>query len=151
MSLSKLMTALGAAAVVAAATPVLAQPVAAARLNPNTATAAQLAALPQLNPGLAASIQRARPFKTTADFNTLVRQTLSAEQAQALYPQLFVPISLNTATREEIALIPGMTPRMIREFLEYRPYTSIEQFNREIGKYVDQTELARLRSYVALN
>jgi len=121
------------------------------RLNPNTATATQLSAVPGVTPALAASLQSKKPFKSTADFNTAVRATLSAEQAAALYPQLFVPINLNTATREEIALIPGMTPRMVREFLEYRPYTSIDQFNREIGKYVDQTELARLRSYVALN
>ena len=72
------------------------------------------------------------------------------EVRQALYPQLFVPINLNTATREEIALIPGMTPRMIGEFLEYKPYASIDVFNREIGKYVPAAEVARLRSYVTL-
>lgn len=159
MSPSKVLIAVAAVATLAGAglanaqtpAPARAAPAAsAARLNPNTATPAQLAAVPQLNPALIAAIQSQRPFKTTGDFNTLVRQTLTAEQAQALYPQLFLPINLNSATREEIALVPGMTPRMIREFLEYRPYTSIDQFNREIGKYVDQTELARLRSYVAL-
>jgi len=39
---------------------------------------------------------------------------------------------------------------MIREFEEYRPYKDIEQFNREIGKYVDEAEVARLRSYVSI-
>jgi len=34
--------------------------------------------------------------------------------------------------------------------MEYRPYTSIEQFRREIGKYVDKDELARLERYVAV-
>jgi hypothetical protein len=46
--------------------------------------------------------------------------------------------------------IPGMTNRMVHEFEEYRPYTSIEQFRREIGKYVDSNEVARLESYVTL-
>ena len=46
--------------------------------------------------------------------------------------------------------IPGMTSRMVHEFEEYRPYTSMEQFRREIGKYVDAKEVARLESYVTL-
>ena len=57
-------------------------------------------------------------------------------------------INLNTATDAEILAIPGMGPRMLREFKEYRPYTSIEQFRREIGKYVDKAEVARLEQYV---
>ena len=60
------------------------------------------------------------------------------------------PINLNTATSEEIALIPGMSRRMIREFEEYRPYADLGVFDREIGKYVDDAEVARLRSYVTL-
>ena len=45
-------------------------------------------------------------------------------------------------------LIPGMGNRMVREFLEYRPYTAIAQFRKEIGKYVDDKEVARLEQYV---
>ena len=30
-----------------------------------------------------------------------------------------------------------MGQRMLHEFKEYRPYKSMEQFRREIGKYVD--------------
>ena len=63
---------------------------------------------------------------------------------------MFVPIDLNKATREEIMLIPGMTRRMAHEFEEYRPYASLAQFDKEIGKYVDAAEVARLRSYVVL-
>ena len=37
---------------------------------------------------------------------------------------------------------------MIREFLEYRPYATIAQFRREIGKYVDKHEVARLERYM---
>ena len=61
-----------------------------------------------------------------------------------------VPVNINTATDAEILRIPGVGSRMLREFKEYRPWTSKEQFRREIGKYVDQTELARLEQYVAL-
>ena len=60
------------------------------------------------------------------------------------------PININTATDAEILAIPGMGPRMLREFKEYRPYTSIEQFRREIGKYVDKNEVARLEKYIVI-
>jgi DNA uptake protein ComE-like DNA-binding protein len=61
-----------------------------------------------------------------------------------------VPININTATDAEILKIPGVGPRMLREFKEYRPYTSIEQFRREIGKYVDKAEVARLEKYIVI-
>ena len=59
-------------------------------------------------------------------------------------------ININTATDAEILSIPGMGPRMLHEFKEYRPYTSIEQFRREIGKYVDKAEVARLEQYITI-
>ena len=61
-----------------------------------------------------------------------------------------VPVNLNTATDAEILAIPGVGPRMLHEFKEYRPWTSIAQFRREIGKYVDKTEVARLEKYVVI-
>lgn len=64
--------------------------------------------------------------------------------------RVFVPVNLNTATREEIELIPGMTDRMVGEFLEYRPYEDMAEFDREISKYVDEEEVARFRTYVTL-
>ena len=51
---------------------------------------------------------------------------------------------------EEIKLIPGMTDRMVHEFEEYRPYEDMAEFDREIGKYVDEAEVARFRNYVTL-
>ncbi|HKQ44990.1 MAG TPA: hypothetical protein VJS47_06320 [Rhizomicrobium sp.] len=120
------------------------------RLNPNSATPAQLKSVAGLNEELIAEIQKHKPYATMGAFNKVIRGKLSADQAGKVYTSLFVPIHLNTASREDIALIPGMTPRMIGEFLEYRPYADMAQFNREIGKYVDAAELARLGSYVTV-
>jgi DNA uptake protein ComE-like DNA-binding protein len=58
---------------------------------------------------------------------------------------------LNRASREAFLTIPGLSERMAHEFEEYRPYTSLEQFRREIGKYVDAKEVARLERYVTLD
>ena len=39
---------------------------------------------------------------------------------------------------------------MVQEFKEYRPYKCIEQFRREMGKYVDAKEVARMERYVMI-
>jgi hypothetical protein len=39
---------------------------------------------------------------------------------------------------------------MAHEFDEYRPYTDIIKFRREIGKYVDSTTVARFERYVEI-
>ena len=120
------------------------------RLDANTATAAQLDTVAELTAAQKQTIASKRPFAGTAAFDAAVGAGLSAEQKTTLYSKVFVPIDLNKATREEIMLIPGMTRRMAHEFEEYRPYTSLAQFDKEIGKYVDAAEVARLRSYVVL-
>lgn len=58
------------------------------------------------------------------------------------------PFDLNTATAEELGQVPGVGDRMIHEFEEYRPYASIRQFRREIGKYVDADQVAAYEAYV---
>ena len=59
---------------------------------------------------------------------------------------MFIHLNLNTASKEEILLIPGVGNRMLHEFEEYRPYKALALFHREIDKYVDDKELARLNS-----
>ncbi len=120
------------------------------RLNANTATAQQLAAA-GVGGATSDAILGGQPFASTAAYNAVIDPNMSDTDKAELFTRVFVPIELNTATRDEIMLIPGMSRRMAHEFEEYRPYTSIDQFNREIGKYVDDAEVARLRSYVTLN
>src|SRR4051812_5371512 len=116
-------------------------------VDANLITDAALAKLPHMNAMLAKAVLAKRPFKTIKDLDTALA-TLTKEQRTELYAKLFVPINLNTASDEEILLIPGVGTRMLREFKEYRPYMALAQFHREIGKYVDNTELARLEQYV---
>lgn len=117
-------------------------------LEANTASVQEMAGLPHMSPDLAKALVAARPFLSTAEFDAFLGKSLTREQRTELYPKLFLHINLNTATREEIALVPGIGPRMIREFLEYRPYRGIAQFRREMGKYVNAEEVARMEQYV---
>jgi DNA uptake protein ComE-like DNA-binding protein len=118
--------------------------------DPNLADRLTLRSLPHVGDALADAIVAARPFISAAALNEVVAKALNEAERAELYGRLFRQINLNAASREEIMLIPGMTSRMAHEFEEYRPYTSLTQFRREIGKYVDAKEVARLESYVTL-
>ena len=57
-------------------------------------------------------------------------------------------LNLNTASESELLAIPGMTNRMVHEFQEYRPYQSIQQFRKEMAKYVSPAVIADYEKYV---
>jgi DNA uptake protein ComE-like DNA-binding protein len=120
-------------------------------VNPDLATDKELLALPHMNAVVVKSVIEQRPFSSITALNALLAKSLNKEQLNELYGKLFVQINLNTASEEEIMLIPGMGKRMLHEFQEYRPYKTIGQFRKEIGKYVDQKDVARLERYVTLN
>ena len=110
----------------------------------NTMSEAELAAIPSVTPAIAKAIVAKRPFVSITELNSLLlSQGLTAEQAMAVYQKAFVHINLNTATPEEILLVPGAGRRMVREFPEYRPWRTWAQFDKEIGKYVGGAENAQ--------
>jgi DNA uptake protein ComE-like DNA-binding protein len=110
---------------------------------------ATLATLPGMTPAIAKAVVARRPFPTIVEANAfLVEQKLTPAQITALYEKAFVHINLNTGTAPEIMLIPRIGKRMPHEFEEYRPWVNFAQFDKEIGKYVDQAEVTRLKQYV---
>jgi DNA uptake protein ComE-like DNA-binding protein len=115
----------------------------------NKAAEAELQQLPNVTPALAKEIVGKRPFKTIVELNKLlVDQKLKPEQTKEIYAKAFVPININTGSREEFMLIPGVGSRMAAEFAEYRPWKTWAQFDKEIGKYVGQQETDRFKQYV---
>ena len=120
-------------------------------INANTATAEEIAGLPHMDEILADVVINNQPFVAIGELHHLLSSDLDDEQLEALYGRLFVPINLNDAKRSDILLIPGVGGRMAHEFEEYRPYSNIEQFRQEIGKYVDEAEVARLEQYVTVD
>jgi DNA uptake protein ComE-like DNA-binding protein len=117
-------------------------------LDANTASEAELLKAPHMTPAIVKAIIAARPFDSVIDLNKLLlANKLTQEQAMDFYRTAFVHINLNTATAAEIMLIPGAGKRMAHEFEEYRPWKTWAQFDKEIGKYVDAKEVARLAQY----
>ena len=119
-------------------------------IDPNTATATDLATVQGVTPDIASAVVAGRPYSNMTAVDKVLAKTLNETQRDSVYARVWVPIDLNKASDAEILLIPGIGQRMLREFKEYRPYTSIEQFRREIGKYVDKDEIARLERYVRI-
>jgi DNA uptake protein ComE-like DNA-binding protein len=114
----------------------------------NTVSEAELLKMPHMTPETVKAIVAARPFQSITELNRLLLdRKLTQEQATAFYERAFVHINLNTATPEEILLIPRAGKRMAHEFEEYRPWRSWAQFDKEIGKYVGAAETARLAQY----
>jgi DNA uptake protein ComE-like DNA-binding protein len=72
--------------------------------------------------------------------STPAGQTASAGRAK---------LNLNTATGDEFkAAVPGLGDRMAHEFEEYRPYRSIQQFRKEMAKYVKPEQIAEYEKFV---
>jgi DNA uptake protein ComE-like DNA-binding protein len=118
-------------------------------IDPNTAAEGELQSLPAMTPAIVKGMIERRPFKSVVELNKfLIDQKVTPEQAREFYRKAFVPINLNTGTREEFLLIPGVGSRMSGEFMEYRPWKTWTQFDKEIGKYVGQAETERFKQYV---
>lgn len=120
-------------------------------VEPNVAADSTLLALPYMTTAIVDAIKGARPILSIVTLDSLLgAQSLSRAQRDSLYRRMFVHVDLNRGTDAEFLLIPGAGQRMLREFKEYRPWTSFEQFHREIGKYFrsNPAEVDRLEQYV---
>jgi len=117
-------------------------------VNPNLASAEEIGAVPGLNMEAVHAIMGARPFLRMSALHAIVSQHVAEDATATVYAKMWLPIDLNDVTDDEILLIPDVGARMLREFREYAPYEALARFHREIDKYVDDAELARLEQYV---
>jgi DNA uptake protein ComE-like DNA-binding protein len=117
-------------------------------VDANTAPEKALLGMPHMTPAIVKGIIEKRPFNSITELHAyLLSQKLTPEQATEFYRKAFVHINLNTATPDEILLVPGAGKRMVHEFDEYRPWRSYAQFDKEIGKYVGAEQVAQLAQY----
>ncbi len=105
---------------------------------------------PQTQPGTPTAIFAATMAATTAAtvVPTAAATAVPTAAACASATQKFTLVDLNTATNDQLMAIPNMNSRMLREFLEYRPYISILQFRRELGKYISAEQVAAYEKYI---
>jgi DNA uptake protein ComE-like DNA-binding protein len=119
-------------------------------INLNTATRDEILLIPGIAQKMAHEFDEYRPWKTWAQFDKEIGKYVGKEETDRLKQYVFIPVNLNTATDDDIMSIPGAGQKMVREFKEYRPWKTKEQFDKEIGKYVGPKETARLWRYVVI-
>jgi DNA uptake protein ComE-like DNA-binding protein len=119
-------------------------------LDPNLATAAALNALPGMSDSVTLAVIAGRPYGSMVALDRVLARHLSAQWRDSVYTRVWLPLDLNTASSDEIMLIPGVDTRLRYELEEYRPYEGIEEFRRDIGEQIGPEEAARLEQYIIL-
>jgi DNA uptake protein ComE-like DNA-binding protein len=120
-------------------------------INLNTASPQEILLVPGAGKRMVHEFDEYRPWKSYAQFDKEIGKYVGAEKTAQLAQYTFIPVRLNTASDADILSIPGAGQRMVREFKEYRPWKSKEQFLKEIGKYVGATEAERMWRYVVID
>lgn len=118
--------------------------------NLNTTAEKDFKMIPGVGDRMAHEFEEYRPYTSIRQFRREIGKYVDENEVVRYQNYVFVPVELNTASEEDIKALPGVGDRMAHEFEEYRPYTNLAQFSIEIGKYVDDKELARLERFVYL-
>ncbi|MBO6879622.1 helix-hairpin-helix domain-containing protein [Winogradskyella sp.] len=118
--------------------------------NLNTTAEADFKMIPGVGDKMAHEFEEYRPYISIKQFKREIGKYVDDEEVERYLNYVFVPVELNTASEEDIKALPGVGNRMAHEFEEYRPYKNLDQFRKEIGKYVDDKELKRLERFVYL-
>ena len=119
-------------------------------VNLNTGTRDEILLIPGAGTRMAHEFAEYRPWRTWGQFDKEISKYVGQSETDRLKQYVFIPVNLNTASDADILSIPGAGSRMVREFKEYRPWKTKGQFEKEIGKYVDAKEVARLWRYVVI-
>lgn len=120
-------------------------------VNLEKGTGPEIMLIPGAGRRMAREFDEYRPYTGGfVQFRKEIGKYVDSTEVARLEQYVFIPVNLNTASDEAILSIPGTGQRMLREFKEYRPYKDMAQFRKEIGKYVDAKEVARLERFVTI-
>jgi DNA uptake protein ComE-like DNA-binding protein len=120
-------------------------------INLNTASREEIMLIPGAGARMAREFAEYRPWRNYAQFDKEIGKYVGADETARLAQYTFIPVRLNGGSDADILSIPGVGQRMLHEFKEYRPWKSMAQFDKEIGKYVDEKEVKRLARYVVID
>ena len=118
-------------------------------VNLNVSPRAEILLIPRAGAKMAHEFDEYKPYNGGyLQFRREIGKYVNEQEVAHLEQYTFIPMDLNTASDSALMTIPNLGRRMLGEFKEYRPYPNIEKFRREIGKYVNAKEVARLERYV---
>ncbi len=119
-------------------------------MNLNTTPEDDFKMIPGVGDRMAHEFEEYRPYVNMKQFRKEIGKYVDDAEIKRYESYVFVPAELNTTAEEDIKELPGVGKRIAHEIEEYRPYENIEQFRKELGKYVDDKELKRLERLVYL-
>lgn len=119
-------------------------------VNLNTGTPQELRLIPGVGARMAIELEEYRPWRSWAQFDKEIGKYLDTAEVERIKRHVFIPLDLNAASQADFMTIPGVGKRMAHELEEYRPWKTRQQFEKEIGKYVDAREVARLWRFVTI-
>lgn len=119
--------------------------------NLNTTAEGDFKMIPGVGDKMAHEFEEYRPYTSIAQFRREIGKYVDDAEVKRYESYVFVPVELNSASEDDIKALPGLSDKMVHEFLEYRPYDNMDRFYKEIGKYVDEKELDRLARLVYIN
>ena len=120
-------------------------------VNLNVSPREEILLIPRAGTRMAREFDEYKPYTGGyAQFRREIGKYVNEQEVAHLEQYTFIPIDLNTASDSAILSIPGAGNRVLREFKEYRPYPNLEKFRREMGKYWNEKEVARLERYVTI-
>lgn len=118
-----------------------------ALMNPNEVEPSELAVVEGLPPAAADALMERRPFEDMQAVDAVLAEHLDQPARTEIYTLLWLPVSPNTATAEELLLIPGLE-EPTRAIIEAgRPYADLVEFQQEVGQHLNAVELRRLVRY----
>lgn len=119
-------------------------------VNLNLSPRDEILLIPRAGTRMAREFDEYKPYSGYAQFRREIGKYVNEQEVAHLEQYTFIPIELNTASDSAILSIPGAGTRVLREFKEYRSYPNIEKFRREMAKYWNAKEVARLERYVTV-
>jgi len=90
-------------------------------LNLNAASEAELLLIPGVGDRMAYEFDEYRPYDGIERFRREIGKYVDDDVLDRYVMYVFIPIDLNTATAEQILMIPGVGDRMLHEFEESFP------------------------------
>ncbi len=122
-------------------------------INPNAAPEGVLAGIQGLSDSAIVAVIAGRPFATPSALHVVIGELLTDDVQKQVYELMFIKVGLNSGAEEDYRLIPSTMSagKLAHEYDEYRPYESIDQFRREMAKYVGDDEVAYLARFVTLD
>jgi DNA uptake protein ComE-like DNA-binding protein len=119
-------------------------------INLNTGTREEFVLVPGAGPRMAKEFAEYRPWKSWAQFDKAIGKYVPPQETARFQQYLFIPINPNTATDADLLTVPGAGPELAMAFKEHRPWTTRDQFDKEIGKYAGPKDTARLSRYFVI-